>query len=387
MAAKTFSRTGGFLKFIEVGVVLKYYNLNELQIEVSGDFVDFPDGNSYAYNDPELTNVFASAEAFADQVGTWKREAQGSGGGAVTELNDLTDVQTALPTTPTEADNGRILFYDFDLNKFSTEDSINYGTVVINGKKASAGTIAKGKPVYLVGFDNDLHTVEEANASSASTMPVIGFAAEQLDATNSKNITTFGKVTGVDTSIYSVGDILYMDVTTGLLTTTRPTGGSSLIQRIAKVLKVDATGGQIFVFNTARTAGLPNIDNDNLWLGNASGQPVSTKRKAVNNSIDNSITTTSALTPNVDEYDQETITALNSALTINAPTGTASNGMKLLIRINDNGTNRALTFNAIYQAIGVTLPTTTTANKTLYIGCIYNSNAVKWDVIAVKEQA
>ena len=53
-------------------------------------------------------------------------------------------------------------------------------------------------------------------------MPVIGFAAEQLDATNSKNITTFGKVTGVDTSIYSVGDILYMDVTTGLLTTTRP---------------------------------------------------------------------------------------------------------------------------------------------------------------------
>ena len=92
MAAKTFSRTGGFLKFIEVGIVLKYYNLNELQIEVSGDEVEFPDGNNYAYNDPELTNVFASAEAFADQVGTWKREAQGSGAGAVTELNDLTDV-------------------------------------------------------------------------------------------------------------------------------------------------------------------------------------------------------------------------------------------------------------------------------------------------------
>ncbi len=387
MAAKTFTRTGGFLKFVEVGVVLKYYNLNELQIEIEGDSVEFPDGNSYAYNDAELTNIFASAEAFADQVGTWKKEAQASGGASVTELNDLTDVQTDLPTTPTEADNGRLLFYDFDLNKFSTEDAINYGTVVINGKKASAGTISKGKPVYLVGFDNDLHTVEEANASSASTMPVIGFAAEELDATNSKNITTFGKVTGVNTSIYSVGDILYMDTSTGLLTTTRPTGGTSLIQRIAKVLKVDATGGQIFVFNTARTAGLPNIDNDNLWLGDSNGQPVSTKRKKVNDSIDNSIGTTATLTPNVDEYNQETITALASALTIAAPSGTVSNGLKLIIRITDNGTGRALTFNAIYEAIGVTLPTTTTANKTIYIGCIYNATATKWDVIAIKEQA
>lgn len=84
MAAKTFSRQGGFLKFVEVGVVIKYYNLNLLTERVSGDFVEFPDGNSYAYNDPELTNVFASAEAFADQVGTWKNEAQAGGGaGAV----------------------------------------------------------------------------------------------------------------------------------------------------------------------------------------------------------------------------------------------------------------------------------------------------------------
>ena len=60
--------------------------------------------------------------------------------------------------------------------------------------------------------------------------------------------------------------------------------------------------------------------------------------------------------------------------------------MKLILRIADNGTARALTFNAIYRAIGVTLPTTTTANKVLYIGCIYNSQGSKWDVIAIKEE-
>ena len=71
MAAKTFSRVGGFLKFVEVGVVTKYFNLNTLEIGVSGDDVVFPDGNSYLYNDPELTNVFSSVEEFADQIGTW----------------------------------------------------------------------------------------------------------------------------------------------------------------------------------------------------------------------------------------------------------------------------------------------------------------------------
>ena len=160
-----------------------------------------------------------------------------------------------------------------------------------------------------------------------------------------------------------------------------------LIQRIAKVLKVDATGGQLFIFNTARTAGLPNIGNNKLWVGDSNGIPQSTTKKAVNTAIDNTIASSATLTPNIDEYDQETITALAAALTVNAPTGTASNGMRLIIRIKDNGTARAITWNAIYRAIGVTLPSTTTISKTLYVGCIYNDTDTKWDVIAVKEEA
>jgi hypothetical protein len=72
---------------------------------------------------------------------------------------------------------------------------------------------------------------------------------------------------------------------------------------------------------------------------------------------------------------------------IAAPSGTPTNGQRLLIRIKDNGTARALTWNAIYRVIGVTLPTTTTANKTIYVGCIYNSADSTWDVVAETEQA
>jgi len=199
----------------------------------------------------------------------------------VSDLNDLSDVATGLPGTPTIVDDTKLLFYDHGTSKFITDDIITAGTVVINAKKASAGTIAKGKPVYLVGFDSDLHTVEEANAGAVGTMPVIGFAAENMDATNAKKITTFGKLTGLDTSAFSLGADLYISTTTGTLTATRPTGAGSFIQRVAKVLKSAASGGQLFIFNTARAAGLPNLAQNNLWVGDANGQPQAVNKSTI----------------------------------------------------------------------------------------------------------
>ena len=98
-------------------------------------------------------------------------------------------------------------------------------------------------------------------------------------------------------------------------------------------------------------------------------------------------TTATTLTPDVSVGDIYAYTALASALTINAPIGTPTNGEKLIFRLLDNGTGRALTWNATYTVIGVTLPTTTTASKTTYVGCIYNANNTRWDVIAVTTQA
>jgi hypothetical protein len=95
----------------------------------------------------------------------------------------------------------------------------------------------------------------------------------------------------------------------------------------------------------------------------------------------------SSLTPSIATADIYAYTALAAGLTINAPTGTPVDGNRLMFRLLDNGTARALTWNATYTAIGVTLPTTTVANKTTYVGCIYNANNTRWDVIAVATQA
>lgn len=98
-------------------------------------------------------------------------------------------------------------------------------------------------------------------------------------------------------------------------------------------------------------------------------------------------TSSSSLTIDSDSYDHYTVTALAAAMTINSPSGTPTDGQRLVIRILDNSTARALTWNAAFRAIGVTLPTTTTIDKTIYVGCMWNSADSKWDVIAVAEES
>lgn len=84
---------------------------------------------------------------------------------------------------------------------------------------------------------------------------------------------------------------------------------------------------------------------------------------------------------------QFNLTALAANATFGAPTGTPVDGGTLMLRVKDNGTARTLAFDAAFRALGVTLPTTTTANKTLYIGCRRNDADSCWDVLAVGVQA
>lgn len=99
-----------------------------------------------------------------------------------------------------------------------------------------------------------------------------------------------------------------------------------------------------------------------------------------------SVTSAATVTPTFSD-DQVNITAQAAALQLANPTGTAVPAWGMAIRIKDNGTARAITYDTQYRAIGVTLPTTTVISKTLYLGMIYNSTDTKWDVVAVAQEA
>jgi len=88
-------------------------------------------------------------------------------------------------------------------------------------------------------------------------------------------------------------------------------------------------------------------------------------------------------TPSVDSHDMYTITALAVDAVFGAPTGTPADGDEILIRVKDNGTARALSFNAIYRfSSDLVAPTTTVISKTLYMKFIYNSADTKFDCVA-----
>jgi hypothetical protein len=103
------------------------------------------------------------------------------------------------------------------------------------------------------------------------------------------------------------------------------------------------------------------------------------------------IASAATITPNANANDQVSVTALAVPATIASPTGTSSDGQSLIIRFEDNGTARALTWttgsSGSYRAVGVTLPATTVAGKVLYVGCKYNANDLRWDALAVGQEA
>lgn len=119
-------------------------------------------------------------------------------------------------------------------------------------------------------------------------------------------------------------------------------------------------------------------------VGTSDTQTLTNKR------IDKRIGTTASSatpTPDADAHDQYNVTAQAEAAAFGAPTGTPTDGQRLTIRIKDNGTARALSWNAAYRALGITLPTTTVLSKTLYVGFIWNAADSTWDGVAKAQQA
>jgi hypothetical protein len=142
--------------------------------------------------------------------------------------------------------------------------------------KATAGTIAVGKVVYLVGYDgtNETATVELADNSSPSTMPAYGIVVGEITDTVPGKIVIAGRATGISTGAFTVGQAVYTS-TSGDLTATKPTG-TAQIQKIGVVVKNDASLGVIEVGGAGRTNDLPNLPQNNIWIGNASAVPTAT---------------------------------------------------------------------------------------------------------------
>lgn len=123
-------------------------------------------------------------------------------------------------------------------------------------------------------------------------------------------------------------------------------------------------------------------------VGTTDTQTLSSKR--VNPRVVSASATSGNLTINGDTTDLYKAEGLTGAITLLTPSGTPVDGQKLMIRFEDNGSARSITWTTsagAFRAVGITLPTTTVLSKPTYVGCIYNSTDGFWDAVATVTQA
>jgi len=272
------------------------------------------------------------------------------------------------------------------------------GSTLATSGAFSTTFTATGATTLTLPTSGTLATTANTVASLGGTTGTIALGTGLSISTGTLNVAN--GATGTVTSVAVSGG------TTGLTTTGGPVTGAGTIT-FAGTLAVGSggtgvttsTGSGSVVLGTGPTLSAPVIStivntgtltlptSTDTLVGRATTDTLTNKR--VTPRV-NTVTTTGTVTPTGDSSDQYEVIATGT-LTIAAPSGTPTDGQKLMLRVKNNGTVTAqaitwTTTSGAYRVIGVTLPTATPSNATTgvaYIGCVYNSADTYWDVLAV----
>jgi len=161
------------------------------------------------------------------------------------------DFTTGLPHTMQKA---RLAWNDMDE---TLNIGMDYGVVQQVGletyarvQNSTGVTIPNGTVVGFsgVGANNTLNVTPYLANGATPTLYILGVMTHDLpDSGEVGYCSTWGHVRGLNTSAFSLGDILYASPTTaGAFTNVKPTAPNNVVP-VAAVLKVGTTDGEIFV--------------------------------------------------------------------------------------------------------------------------------------------
>lgn len=215
--------------------------------------------------DPNMVAVQQKLKFLEQAIG--KIAATGPGSGEV-NLRWLDDVDRGTIV------DGYYMKYNGTTKKFdfaspsaaSAFNPTDIRAVYADVKNADTVTIHKGDPVYLYrATGNKASVIQAKNTSDQYSAKTLGLAYDDIAPGNTGLIITKGVLTGVDTSMYSEGDTLYLGETAGTLTNVKPHSPNHLVY-MGVVERANQGQGQIYVSpqNGYELEELHNVNIDHL---------------------------------------------------------------------------------------------------------------------------
>ncbi|MFA7662857.1 MAG: hypothetical protein WCX88_02980, partial [Patescibacteria group bacterium] len=211
--------------------------------------------NLYLAKSNNLSDLTSPSDA-RDNLGLGSSDSPTFAGLTITSYADFTNV-----AKPTHAE-GR-LFYDSEEKSLAYYNDLTGTTVNIGQEERvrvynnTGSTIYDGQAVYITGsFGGTTPTIGLAKADNPITARTIGITTLDILSGGYGDVNAFGVVHGLNTSMYSDGDRLYLSAeTAGSLTATKPSA-PNLSSPIGFVVKSDAVEGAILAIPSTYLPGL-----------------------------------------------------------------------------------------------------------------------------------
>lgn len=318
-------------------------------------------------------NKFATMSSYAYTIGSYSQSATYSSSADVVKsigtVSDVTGAQNLSVRAIDSRGNSKTVTQSVTILPYSspyfvpslavkyTNDYDNSGGLTVS--VASGSTIASISPMTLSGTDKN---------------SVNGTSGIQFDVSKTNNTSYTGTWVNVASSRASGASDITSTLSTiasSILTKMNGIGADNTTKWYIKFKITDTLETQYY--ETSIDIGKPimRIGADgNVYFNEVAYQSY------------NSITSSSSPAPvGSASLNLFFITALAAAATFSAPSGTPTNGNRIIFRISDNGTARALTWNSIYRSGTIATPSTTVVNKDMYVGFVYNSTDSKWDCV------
>lgn len=235
--------------------------------------------------DAILNNYAVPTGGYVPYVGATTNVDLGANG-LITDFVSFDLTPVAAPGAGQIAYQGNTGALSYLLNNSNVMCSIGQTmhAYVHNGE---AVTITKGQAVYLFSASGNKASVKLANnTSDATSAKTFGLAAENISAGQNGMVICQGVIDGLNTSMFTAGDTLYLGNTAGSYTNVKPYAPNHFVY-IGIVERANAGNGQIYVrvqngyemeeihdvdlITTPPVAGDVLTYNGTLWVAQAGG--------------------------------------------------------------------------------------------------------------------